>query len=254
MHEMKRQTQTLQSIIAASPQAIISVDRYRRIQLWNPAATRIFGWTAEEVMGGRVPYVTEDKRDESERFAERALGGESFVNYEVRRVRRDGTPVDLLISTAPTYDDDQLVSGFVNIASDITEYKLLEQQLLRSQRLESLGTLASGIAHDLNNVFAPIAMALQLFRIKFDDRSTQQTLDTLDACVHRGADLVRQILTFARGVQGDRVAIETKRTFSASDTAEIDNSHFSAWSQSLVNMRRRHPASSGHDEFMHQRA
>jgi nitrogen-specific signal transduction histidine kinase/CheY-like chemotaxis protein len=102
---------------------------------------------------------------------------------------------------------------------DITEHKKLEQQLFRAQRLESLGTLASGIAHDLNNVLAPIAMSLELFRAKFPDRNATRLLDSLDSCVQRGADLIRQILTFARGVQGDRVPVQTRHLLS--DTEKV---------------------------------
>ena len=89
------------------------------------------------------------------------------------------------------------------------EHKELEQ-ILRAQRMHTLGTLAGGIAHDLNNVLAPIAMGLELLRTKFADAETQRTLDTLDACVTHGADLIRQILTFARGLEGERIPIQTR--------------------------------------------
>jgi PAS domain S-box-containing protein len=210
LKSLQEANQMLSSLIAASPQAIIAVDRHRNVRLWNAAAARIFGWTAEEVLGGRVPFVSEDKRQESDLFNQRALRGESFMNHELRRTRRDGRPVDLLVSTASTCDDKGSLDGFVSVAADITERKAIERQLLRAQRLETLGALAGGIAHDLNNVLAPIAMALQLFRTKFDDPDTQRTLDTLDGCVGHGADLIRQILTFARGLEGERVPVQTK--------------------------------------------
>jgi two-component system cell cycle sensor histidine kinase/response regulator CckA len=200
----------LQSIISASPQAIIAVDRDRNVRLWNPAAAETFGWTADEVLGNKVPFVTDEKRAESNLFNERALHGETFTNHELQRTRRDGAELELLVSAAPTYDDQKAVDGFVTVVSDITEHKKLERQLLRTQRLESLGTLASGIAHDLNNVLAPIGMALQLFRMKLHDPSSQNTLDALESCVNRGASLIRQVLTFARGVQGERVPVQTR--------------------------------------------
>ncbi len=207
---LRRAYQTLSSIFAASPHAIIAVDVQRNVRLWNPAATRIFGWTEEEVVGGRVPFVTNETREESNRFNERALKGEAFTNFEVRRHRRDGTPIDLLVSAAPTYDMNNVIDGFLTVATDVTEHKKLEQQLLRTQRLESLGTLAGGIAHDLNNVLSPIVMALELFRMKSTDPTMLRTLDSLDACAKRGIDLIRQVLTFARGVQGERVALQVR--------------------------------------------
>jgi len=216
---LQEANQMLNSLITASPQAIIAVDQNRNVRLWNDAAARIFGWQAEEILGGKVPFISEDKRQESDLFNERALRGESFVNHELRRTRRDGRPVDLLVSTSSTYDDKGNRDGYLSVVADITEYKSLERQLLRAQRLETLGSLASGIAHDLNNVLAPIAMALQLFRTKFQDVDTQRTLDTLDGCVEHGADLIRQILTFARGLEGERVPVQTKHLLR--QTAEV---------------------------------
>jgi len=210
MAELQVINQTLNSIIGASPHAIVAVDRERNVFLWNPAATRIFGWSADEVMGRKVPFVSDDKRQESDLFNQRALQGESFTNHELRRMRRDGAVLDLLVSAATMYDDKGAVTGFVTVVTDITEQKKLEMQLLRAQRLESLGTLASGIAHDLNNVLAPISMALQLFRLKLSDHGSQKTLDALETCVDRGAALIRQVLTFARGVQGERVHVQTR--------------------------------------------
>ena len=207
---LRQAYETLRSVFAASPHAIIAVDAMRNVRVWNPAAARIFGWTEEEVVGGKVPFVTEDTRDESRHFNERALNGETFTNFEMRRHRRDGAVVDLLVSAAPTYDSNGVIDGFLTVATDVTEHKKLEAQLLRTQRLESLGTLASGIAHDLNNVMAPIVMALELFRMKTREPGTLRILDTLDSCATRGAGLVRQILTFARGMQGERVPLQTR--------------------------------------------
>ena len=208
--ELQVTNQTLNSIIAASPHPIVAVDRQRNVFLWNPAATRIFGWRADEVVGGTVPFVSDDKRVESDLFNQRALAGEVFTNHELQRTRRDGTVLDLLVSAAPTYDEKKAVNGFVTIVTDITEHKKLERQLLRAQRLESLGTLASGIAHDLNNVLAPISMSLELFRMKLHDEGSRKTLDALETCVDRGAALIRQVLTFARGVQGERIHVQTR--------------------------------------------
>jgi PAS domain S-box-containing protein len=207
---LRRAYRTLNSIFTASPHAIIAVDAMRNVRVWNPAATRIFGWSEDEVMGNKVPFVTDETRESSKLFNERALRGETFENFELRRHNRAGKPVNLLVSAAPTYDADGVIDGFLTVATDITEYKKLEQQFLRTQRLESLGTLASGIAHDLNNVLSPIVMGLELFRLKANDPSVLRTLDTLDECAKRGSDLIRQVLTFARGVQGERTPVQTR--------------------------------------------
>jgi two-component system, cell cycle sensor histidine kinase and response regulator CckA len=98
----------------------------------------------------------------------------------------------------------------VGIHMDITEKKQLEQQFLRAQRLESLGTLASGIAHDLNNVLTPILSVAQLLPLRLpniDDRS-KNLLTILETSAHRGADLIKQILSFAQGIEGKHLCIQ----------------------------------------------
>lgn len=208
--DLRRTNQTLNSIITASPHAIIAVDAERRVRIWNAAAEKIFGWSSEETVGHRVPFVTEASREASDSFNQRALNGETFTNFEVQRTRRDGTPIELLVSAAPTYDEKGAIDGFLTVATDVTEQKNLERQFLRTQRLESVGSLVGGIAHDLNNVLTPIRMALDMFREKLPDPATQRTLDALDGCVNRGAELIRHVLTFARGVQPDRAPVQLR--------------------------------------------
>src|SRR5437016_5568310 len=97
------------------------------------------------------------------------------------------------------------------LAHDITERKIIEAQLLRTQRMESIGTLAGGIAHDLNNVLSPILMSVELLKARFTDDVSQRVLDTVEISAKRGADIVRQVLTFARGVEGEQKAIQPAR-------------------------------------------
>jgi nitrogen-specific signal transduction histidine kinase/ActR/RegA family two-component response regulator len=93
---------------------------------------------------------------------------------------------------------------------DLTERKKLEQQFLRAQRMESIGTLAGGVAHDLNNVLAPIIMSIQLLKIKSKDPQADKVLGTIETAAKRGADIVRQVLSFARGIDGQRVEVQPK--------------------------------------------
>ncbi|MEH2408835.1 CHASE3 domain-containing protein [Nostoc sp.] len=99
---------------------------------------------------------------------------------------------------------------FIHLAvmRDITQQKQLEAQLLRSQRLESIGTLASGIVHDLNNILSPILMSVQLLQKKLPDVQSQQILQTLENNVKRGANLLKQVLSFARGIEGKRTIVQ----------------------------------------------
>jgi signal transduction histidine kinase len=107
------------------------------------------------------------------------------------------------------------------VNTDITAKKHVEEQFLRAQRLESLGTLASGIAHDLNNVLTPILATVQLLPLKFPnlDERSQQLLKLLEASALRGADLVKQILSFGRGMEGNRTNVQVRHLLS--DIAQV---------------------------------
>ena len=105
---------------------------------------------------------------------------------------------------------ERMEKSTLTLFTDITEKKQLEQQLYRTQRMDSLGTLAGGIAHDLNNVLAPILMGSQILKMKFPEEDTQRMLDTIELSAKRGAQLVKQILTFARGIESTFNPIEAQ--------------------------------------------
>jgi two-component system cell cycle sensor histidine kinase/response regulator CckA len=100
--------------------------------------------------------------------------------------------------------------SILSINIDMTEKKSLERQLIRSQRLEGLGTLAGGIAHDLNNILTPILMSIEGLRKRHSEPKTVRALDTIEAGAQRGADIIKQLLTFARGRKGDFVNIQPR--------------------------------------------
>lgn len=134
-----------------------------------------------------------DAWNDEYRFA-RADGGFACVQDRGFVIRRaDGTPV-------------RMVGGM----TDVTERRALEQQVLRAQRLESIGTLAGGIAHDLNNMLSPILMSLDLLRDHVDSEEGRDLIDAIEGSAQRGAELVRQVLTYARGVDGQRAPLAVR--------------------------------------------
>lgn len=134
-----------------------------------------------------------------------ALSGE-VVTFE-NNLMRDGSLHNLEVTYVPDRNGDKVLGTYVLI-QDVTERKQLERQLLRSQRMESLGTLASGIAHDLNNVLTPILISVQLLAMKHQDKQSQQWLEMLESNTKRGADLIRQVMLFVRGMEGNHTFIE----------------------------------------------
>ncbi len=100
--------------------------------------------------------------------------------------------------------------SILGINTDVTEKKIIETQFLRAQRMESIGTLAGGIAHDLNNILTPILMSIDTLKTKTFDPQAIKMLESVGVSAKRGADIVRQVLTFARGIQGERIEIQPK--------------------------------------------
>lgn len=178
----------------------------------NAASARFLGSTREmgrPVRASELGIPAAVIAEWSERFQESHQQGRP-VEFEC--LWTGGTkPRQLSVGVSELPSIPPQPSRFCYVAEDVTEKKQLEQQLFRAQRLESIGTLASGIAHDLNNVLAPIIMALKLFRPKLTDPDDQELLCTLDASARRGADIVQQVLTFGRGVEGVRQPLELQK-------------------------------------------
>src|SRR5581483_4748988 len=169
-----------------------------RIVYWNEGAHRLCGWTALEACGKTINdlNLTVDPR-ETARALQAVQEHEEWIG-EMRLRSRDGRELTVQSRWTLVREPDGRPKAILVVNTDITEKKRLESQLLRSQRLESIGTLASGLAHDLNNVLAPIMMALQYLRENVDDKGLRTCLQTLEMCSLRGASIIRQVLTFAR--------------------------------------------------------
>ena len=141
---------------------------------------------------------------------EQALNREGSWSGERRRITKDGRPIIVYSRMSIVRDADGKPKSVFAISTDITERKALEAQFLRGQRMESLGALASGIAHDLNNVLAPVVLGAQLLRSAVKGDGDLRTLSDIETSARRGAEIVRQVLTFARGVEGERLALQPR--------------------------------------------
>ena len=198
----------LASIVEFSDDAIISKTLDGVVTSWNRGAERIFGYTADEMIGTSITRLFPPARLEEEaEILAKVRRGESVEHFETSRVRKDGRPIDVAVAVSPMRDGRGAVVGASKVARDISDRKRLERQFLRAQRLESIGTLAGGIAHDLNNVLSPIMLSVELLRLDYPDASSQELLDAIDRSALHGANLVRQVLSFASGVEGDRLEV-----------------------------------------------
>ena len=127
---------------------------------------------------------------------------------ECRHLTKQGDTVVVRSRWTLVRDEHGQPKSKLIINTDITEQKKIEEQFLRAQRLESIGTLASGVAHDLNNILVPIMMAAPVLRGNIDSAERERFLDIVETSAQRGADIIKQVLTFARGADGDRILLQ----------------------------------------------
>ncbi|MFA5262307.1 MAG: PAS domain S-box protein [Opitutaceae bacterium] len=180
-----------------------------KILYWNKGAERLYGWNAAEVLGSRI---TEHGTADSAPFqtAQASLLEHGSWSGEIPQTTRSGKQITVFGRWTLVRDDHGEPQSILAIHADVTEKKLLEAQFLRAQRLESVGALASGIAHDLNNVLTPILMSMPMIRAEVKAGPARVLLDTVEAAAQRGADVVKQLLTFGRGVQGERIPLQAR--------------------------------------------
>ena len=177
---------------------------------WNRGAERLYGWTAEEAIG-RTTVDLMQTSPEKAAAAERELLETGFWNGQVEQKTKDGANIIANSRWTLVRDEHKRPKSVLIINTDLTETKKLESQFLRAQRLEAIGTLASGIAHDLNNILAPILMSVEFLRKSNKDPEADSFLNIIETSADRGAGIVKQVLTFARGVEGDRARLEPDR-------------------------------------------
>jgi len=190
-------------------EAIMVRDRDDRITYWNKGAERMYGWTAEEVRGrcaakllGSSPVTL---RKAEARLAETGEWWGDFCH-----TTRSGRALTVESHWTLLCDAEGNPIGKVTINIDATEKRALETRSRRAQRLESIGTLTSGIAHDLNNVLTPVLMAVRLLGRDKPGIDRRALLDTANASLERGASLIRQLLAFAGGLDGERLPVDLK--------------------------------------------
>lgn len=191
--------QKQEALIQASPLAIFVMDPEGRVRLWNPAAERMFGWEEKEILGRRSPGVPEDRVEECRGLLKRVLNGESLNGIELRRRKKDGSPIDISVFTAPLLDAGGRITGIVVMNTDITESKRLKEQLLQAQKMEVVGRLAGGVAHDFNNLLTAINGYSELVLSYMEpDNPLRQDVAEIRKAGDRAASLTRQLLAFSR--------------------------------------------------------
>ncbi|MBD2501556.1 hybrid sensor histidine kinase/response regulator [Anabaena azotica] len=200
------------ALLDITTDAICVRDLENKILFWNKGAENLYGWQADEATGENATELL--FREPSQEVEAALLNVISQGNWqgELNKVTKAGKDIIVASRWSLVCDEQGRPKSILSVDTDITQKKHLEAQLFRTQRLESIGTLASGIAHDLNNILTPILAGAQLLPLKFPDADerTQHLLEILEINAKRGADLVKQVLSFARGVEGKRITLQVK--------------------------------------------
>jgi PAS domain S-box-containing protein len=200
--EIEERRLYLESVLASAPDAIVSLDAWNNVLEWNPGAEKLYGYTQEEVVGRNIDELIvrpgADEFQEAVDFTRQALAGEIVPATETIRYRKDGSPVNVILTGSPIFLRDEMV-GVVAIYTDITERKRAEEAIRQQDQLAAVGQLAGGIAHDFNNLLTTIMLYAQmpLGREELPPIVTR-ALETILGESRQASRLVQQILDFSR--------------------------------------------------------
>jgi PAS domain S-box-containing protein len=211
---------TLAAVVEHTDDAIIGLTPEGEVTAWNHGAQRLFGYTADEVLGKPAGIFADDDggRGQQSDVLHRVRQGERGIYYEARRLHKDGQPIDISLSITPIRDGVGTVTGASVVARNITatkeaadQQRALQERTNQVQRMESLGKLAGGIAHDFNNILAIIAHYTDFALEASTGPDVQADLKQVRTATDRATNLTRQLLTFTRAdtVQPQDVDLNT---------------------------------------------
>jgi PAS domain S-box-containing protein len=224
-HESASRAAFERLVLKSVAQPVIATDLQGIITYWNEAAVSLFGFTADEVLGRLITEVTvpETSREQAEAIMQALSRGESWTG-EFLVQHRDGTRFPARITDIPIIDGDGDVVGIVGVSDDLRpqyareaeqqRVRELESQLLQSQKLEALGTVAGGVAHEFNNVLAAILGEAELLRARaIDDGEANASIENIIEATERGRSVVQSLLTYSRPQSGERTPIDAEQWF-----------------------------------------
>jgi PAS domain S-box-containing protein len=202
------------SLLDQARDAIFVTGLDGRVTYWNAQAETMLGWSRDEVMNRDVrSLLFPEDEFECGSICEK-LRADGRWQGELRPKTKQG--VTLIVESRWTLvgDENGAPKSVLFINTDVTEQRRIEAQFLRTQRMESIGTLAGGIAHDLNNVLTPILVASQMLQSQNLSGDNAEMLRTIEKSAIHGAGLVKQVLLFARGSEGERIPVQLRHLIS----------------------------------------
>ncbi len=181
-----------------------------QIEFWNPAAAKLYGWNREEVLGAPGNDLMFSRVSGELLQAQAEVLAKGSWSGELVQAGRGGRIIQTQSRFSLVRDSRGKPKSILIVSTDLTERKRLEQQFLRAQRMECIGALASGVAHDLNNVFSPILMVAESLADRRPPPADAELVELVRTSAERGAGVVRQLLAFSRGQEIDRVELRVE--------------------------------------------
>ncbi len=211
----------LAAIVDSSEDAIIGKDLDGIVTDWNRGAQHMYGYTAEDIVGKPLAIILPaDRKGEVAKILERIRDGDSVKHFESVRVGKDGKPLNVSITVSPIHDAAGKIVGASTIARNITEQRRAEDQLRQAQKMEAIGRLAGGVAHDFNNVLGIIVACSELLRDRVSGTpGLLQYVENIRKASDRGASLTRQLLAFSRKRPSNPIVMDL--TERLRDTAKL---------------------------------
>jgi two-component system cell cycle sensor histidine kinase/response regulator CckA len=208
---LRAREERFRNLIEHASDMISVVDGDGVIRYQSPSTPRLLGYPPGTMLGRpAAEYIHPDDRPKvGEAIRQALLALDDPVTVEFRIRHQDDT-WRVLQSSGKRMTDNGGTPQIVVNSRDVTEHRTLEKQFLHAQRMEAIGTLAGGMAHDLNNILAPVLMVAGLLKIKLTSPQDQRILSMVENSAQRGADIIRQLLMFSRGVTGERVSVQLR--------------------------------------------
>ncbi len=200
----------LAELLDQTQDAVVQIDRQGHITFWSAGAARMFGWFSEEAQGQPAANLLFPTTGQLPLDALTAVVQEGHWTGELTTHRRDGREIILLTRWSAATRAEDGVRSTLLIATDVTEQRQAERRYLRAQRMETIGMLASGVAHDLNNMLTPIGIGLEILRQEIQKPALTEVLNMMNSSVERGAALVKQVLSLAREGSGAASLVQPK--------------------------------------------
>lgn len=214
---LRKSEEKLRAILETSPDPIAVYDNNGYPQYLNPAFTALFGWTLDELKNDIIPFVPEDQKEMTQDKIKEIYESGTTGKIETKRLTKESKIIDVIVNAAPIKGVDETPSGLVVCLTDMSRIKKLQDQLRQAHKMEAIGTLAGGIAHEFNNILGIIVGNTEL---AIDDvpewNPAKDCLEEIRSASLRAKDVVRQILSFARKTPLDRKPIQVSAVITES--------------------------------------